>query len=81
MTLEAQGRSDPHNDTLHLYEDDARTPLCSNWQPRRPQIDPICQISDEEAHGTEYLNHDGEVVGKICGKCQNVMRMSSDYDV
>lgn len=83
MTLQIQGRSsnNEHNDTLHLYEDNSKTPLCSSWQPRRPHIDPITEVTAQEAYDNDYFQHDGEIRGKICGKCQNVMRMSNDYEV
>jgi hypothetical protein len=70
MVLEAQRRRD-NNDTVHIYEEGDAHPLCSDYQPRRNRSEPVYTVKEEEVRKEEYLSVDGQIIGRICGRCRN----------
>lgn len=72
--LRAQKRS--KNNTVHIYELDSGTAFCADYigHPSINRSEPEFSVSEEEVLNNDYLQRDGEIIGKICGNCQKILR-------
>lgn len=66
---------DPDDRTDVMLSDDRPSALCAGmFGPRVNKYEPVFDVTVVEIAEEDYLQRNGEIIGKICGNCQNIMR-------
>lgn len=75
MTNEYDAQKREKNNTVHLYTDDSPSALCAGpplHQPTPNNSEEMYVVSTDELEDNEYLQRDGDIVGKVCGNCRKI---------
>ena len=78
-------RRGKQNDTIHLFESERSSSLCegrgrTSAAVKHKTRKETYTMSVEEAVTEHYLIRDGTVIGEMCGRCQQVIRMANRFD-